>query len=143
MIIACTGHAMAMGAFLLNAVDLRIGAVGEFKIAANEVAIGMTVPYTAIELMRPRLTPAALQRSALLSEVFDPAGAVAVGYLDRIVALDEVVSAAHAAATAAATGLDAGAHKLTKRRLRAAALEAIDAAIVRDRAELESLFRSG
>lgn len=143
VVIACTGHAMAMGAFLLTAGDLRIGAAGDFKVAANEVAIGMTVPHTALELMRQRLTPAALQRSANLSEVFDPDGAVSVGYLDRLVEPDQVVSTAHAMATAAATGLDVGAHRRTKQRLRAEVLIAIDAAIERDRAELQKIFTSG
>ena len=143
VVIACTGHAMAMGAFLLNAGDLRIGAAGDFKIAANEVAIGMTVPHTALELMRQRLTPAALQRSALLSEVFDPDGAVVVGYLDRLVAPDDVIATAHSAATQAATALDAGAHRRTKQRIRAATLEAVDAAIERDRGELEAIFDAG
>lgn len=143
VVIACTGHAMAMGAFLLTSGDLRIGAAGEFKIAANEVAIGMTVPHTALELMRQRLTPAALQRSATLSEVFDPETAVSVGYLDRVIDADQVVSTAHAMATAAATGLDASAHRRTKRVLRADVLNAIDAAIERDRGELEAIFTPG
>ncbi len=39
VVIACTGHAMDMGSFLLCAADYRIGSAGEFKIGANEVAI--------------------------------------------------------------------------------------------------------
>lgn len=140
VVIACTGHAMAMGAFLLLSADLRVGPTGPFKVAANEVAIGMTVPYTAIELMRARLTPAAIQRSALLAEVFDPAGAVEAGYLDRLTEPGDVIAAAQASAAGAATSLDAAAHRRTKQRLRAPTVEAIDAALARDRAELETIF---
>ena len=44
-VVACTGHAMAMGVFLLLCVDVRLG-VGEgpFKYAVNEVQIGLTLP---------------------------------------------------------------------------------------------------
>ena len=40
VVIACTGHAMAMGVFLLLSGDYRVGAAGPYKYSANEVAIG-------------------------------------------------------------------------------------------------------
>ena len=43
---ACNGHAIAMGSFLLLSGDYNIGASGPFKIMANEVAIGLTMPTT-------------------------------------------------------------------------------------------------
>ena len=138
VVVACTGHAIAAGAFLLLSGDLRIGAAGEFKIAANEVAIGMTMPYSAVELMRARLEPASMQRSALLAETFDPIAAVTAGYLDRIVAPEEVLGAAQAAAAAAAA-LHGGAHQASKRRVRADLLARLDEAIAADRRDLESL----
>ena len=55
VVIACTGHALAMGAVLLLAPDLRLGARGAYKIGLNEVAIGMTLPGFAVELARERL----------------------------------------------------------------------------------------
>jgi enoyl-CoA hydratase len=73
VVIACTGHAMAMGAFLLLSGDYRIGGAGEYKLTANEVAIGLTMPRAAIEILRQRLTPAAFNRATLLAEVFRPA----------------------------------------------------------------------
>ena len=51
---ACAGHALPMGAFLMLASDVRIGADGPFMIGLNEVAIGLTVPQFAIELARLR-----------------------------------------------------------------------------------------
>jgi enoyl-CoA hydratase len=130
---------MAMGAFLLLAIDDRIGAEGPYKIAANEVAIGMTMPYTAIELMRLRLSPTALQRSAVLAETFDPAGAISAGYLDRTVAPNDVVTTAQQRA-GDHLGLDARAHRDTKLRLRQPALDAIRVAIERDQSELGRRF---
>ena len=61
VIIACTGPAVAMASFLLFSGDHRVGAP-EFRIQANEVAIGMTMPYAAIEMMKVRLTRSAFQR---------------------------------------------------------------------------------
>ena len=139
VIVGCTGHAMAMGAFLLLSADERIGADGPFKIAANEVAIGMTMPHTAVALMRMRLTPPAFQRSAILAETFDPAGAVTAGYLDRLVAPDDVVATARERAVALLS-LDARAHRDTKARVRAIGLDEMSAAKDVDRAELSSLF---
>src|SRR5262245_61043995 len=45
VVVACTGHAVAMGAFLLLSGDYRIGvAGGAHRIMTNEVAIGLTMP---------------------------------------------------------------------------------------------------
>src|SRR6201993_1812239 len=43
VVMACTGHAIAMGAFLLTSGDHRVAAPA-YNIQANEVAIGMTIP---------------------------------------------------------------------------------------------------
>jgi enoyl-CoA hydratase len=135
VVVACTGHAVAMASFLLLSGDLRLGAAGPFRIQANEVAIGLTMPRTAIELCRQRLTPAAFSRAVLLSEPFSPDEAVAAGFLDRVVepaALDE-----EARTTAAALAqLDGKAHRASKRRAREETLRAISAAIADDAAEL-------
>src|SRR5262249_34109203 len=56
VVVACTGHAIAQGAFLLLAADARIGAQGAFKFGLNEVAIGLTIPHYGIEIARLKLT---------------------------------------------------------------------------------------
>ena len=50
VVAACTGHAIAMGVFLLMACDTRVGAGGEYKLGANESITGMTLPVFAVEL---------------------------------------------------------------------------------------------
>ena len=120
--IACTGHALAMGSFLLCSVDLRVGAAGAYKIQSNEVAIGITMPMQALALLRHRLTPAAFDRAAGLAAPFSPEAAVPAGYLDEVVPLDDVVPRAQEAAAQLAA-LDAGAHEATKLRVRATLLE--------------------
>ena len=68
VVIACNGHAIAMGALLLLAGDYRIAPTGPFKIVTNEVAIGLTMPFAAIEICRQRLEPVHFVRAVLLSE---------------------------------------------------------------------------
>ena len=139
VVIACTGHAIAMGAFLLLAGDYRIGADGPHRITANEVAIGLTVPRAALVLCRERLAPKALTRVTLLAEVFSPDGAAGVGFLDRVVPAAELADAARSVAAEFAK-LDATAHAATKRRARERFLGELRAAIAADDAELRALL---
>ena len=97
VVAACTGHALAAGALLLLVSDRRIGADGPFKVGLNEVAIGMPLPTFAVELARYRMPPSAFD-GALLGETMEPAAAVAAGYLDRVVAPDDVLAEASAEA---------------------------------------------
>lgn len=139
VVVACTGHAVAMGSFLLLSGDHRIGAAGDFRIVANEVAIGLTMPYTAVEICRQRLTPAAFNRAVLLAETFSPDDAVAAGFLDQVVAADRLAGTARDAATRFSQ-LNADAHTASKARTRAQALDAIAAGIDADEKALRSLL---
>jgi enoyl-CoA hydratase len=133
VVIACTGHAVAMGVFLLLSGDYRVGAAGPFKITANEVAIGLTMPRAAVEICRQRLTPAHFNRAVIIAETFSPADAVAAGFLDRTAEASEVREVARGVAAQLAE-LDQSAHAATKRRARGRALDAIRAAIDMDMA---------
>lgn len=133
VLIACTGHAVAMGAFLLLSGDYRVGAADPYKITANEVAIGLTMPLPAVEICRQRLSPAYLSRAVVLAEVFAPGDAVAAGFLDRLVPAPELQDVATSSAADIAR-LDMDAHAATKLRARDLALKAIRAAIDTDSA---------
>jgi enoyl-CoA hydratase len=139
VVIACTGHAIAMGVFLLLSGDHRIGVAGAgHKITANEVAIGLTMPWAAVEICRQRLTPAAFNRAVILAEPCTPDAAVDAGFLDAVVPADELRATATGAA-ALMSGLDLDAHVATKRRARRGALEAIRAGIAADEAALAAV----
>ena len=143
VVVACTGHAIAMGAFLLTAADARIGiADGGHRVHANEVAIGMTLPRSAIEVCRAALTPAALRRALDVATPFTHEEAVAAGFLDEVVPGDRVLVRAREEAERLA-GLVAPAHVGTKALTRAGLLAALDTAIEADRADLEALFGAG
>jgi enoyl-CoA hydratase/carnithine racemase len=139
VVIACTGHAVAMGAFLLLSGDHRIGGLGDFRIQANEVAIGLTMPHAAVEICRQRLTPAAFNRAVSLAEPFTPDEAVSAGFLDQVVPIDAVRETARSAASRFAQ-LNMSAHNASKLRARAQALDAISAGIDADEKALRSLL---
>ncbi len=94
VVVACSGHAIALGALILLAADLRIGARGDFKLGLNEVAIRMTLPNFALHLARERLSKRHLLRSTLLAELHSPESARDAGYLDRVVAPEELEAVA-------------------------------------------------
>ena len=132
VVIACTGHALAMGCFLVLSADLRIGADAAHKIGANEVAIGLTMPWPAIELCRQRLAPSHYQRAVIQAAIYTPAEAVAAGFLDQVVSPAKLPEVALEAARSLATQLDPAAHAETKLRARKQALDAFRAAIDAD-----------
>jgi enoyl-CoA hydratase len=132
VVIACTGHAIAMGSFLLLTGDVRVGAIGPFKIGANEVAIGLTMPYFATELSRHRLAPTHFHRAMVTAEMFAPADAVTAGFLDRAVPAAEVLATARAVAVQLAK-LGRTAFAGTKQRVRAPVLAALETALAADR----------
>jgi enoyl-CoA hydratase len=128
VIMAATGPAIAMGSFLLLSGDHRVGQP-KSRCQAIEVAIGMTIPISAIEIMRQRLTPAAFERGCSLAATFAGDEALAAGWLDEIVEADRVLARAQEVAAQAASTLHAGAHLATKLKARESALKAIQAGI--------------
>jgi enoyl-CoA hydratase len=122
------GHAFPMGAFLLLACDIRIGAQGAHRIGLNEVAIGISPPGFAIELARSRLNPAWLSRTVTLGEMYGPDEAQAAGFLDRVVPA-ELMDESLAETVAALHPLHRPSHATAKMRLRHCAIDAMRAAI--------------
>lgn len=135
VIVACPGHAVAKGAFLLLSADYRIGVDGPFSIGLNEVQIGMTMHHAGIELARDRLRRSAFHRSVINGEMFDPQSAVDAGFLDKVVAAEELQGAALAAARQLKK-INMLAHKNTKLKVRKALLETLDNAIIQDQEHL-------
>lgn len=128
VIMAATGHAIAMGSFLLLSGDHRVGS-STARCQANEVKIGMTLPIAAIEIMRMRLTPATFQRALSMAAVFTGEAAIAGGWVDEVVEADAVLARAQEVAAEAAATLNTGAHVASKLKARAGALTAIQAGI--------------
>jgi enoyl-CoA hydratase len=123
---AVTGHALAAGVLLTVACDVRIGADLPAKIGLNETAIGMPLPVFALELAQERLAPEARVRATLCAELYDPHGAVQVGYLDRVAppesVVDEAIAEARRLGAYASTS-----YAITKRSMRQPVLDRIRA----------------
>ena len=128
VVTAVTGPAIAMGSFLVCSTDHRI-AGPTYTFQANEVAIGMVLPYPALEVMKLRLTRSAYQQAVGLSKVFLGETALAGGWIDEIAMPEVVLERACEAANDFATTLHAKAHYACKMRARQEALDAIRAGI--------------
>jgi enoyl-CoA hydratase len=128
VVAACSGHAIAAGSFILLAADVRIGVDGPWQIGLNEVKIGLTVPWFAIELARYRLHPTHFDRAVVGATMYSPQEAVVPGFLDQVVSAEELQDVSMQTAAQLAE-LNAGAHAATKLRARASAQKAIRSAI--------------
>ncbi|MCR9213569.1 MAG: crotonase/enoyl-CoA hydratase family protein [Proteobacteria bacterium] len=124
IIVACTGHAYPMGAFLMLSADIRFGASGDWRIGLNEVAIKLTVPHFALALARHRLTPPAFARITTAA-MFDPETACSSGYLDQVLPPSKVKARALETAKALVTQLDKQSYIGTKTRINGPVLAAV------------------
>lgn len=139
VIAVCTGHAIAMGAFLLLSADLRIGTQADAKIQVNEVQIGFTLPHFAIEVCRQRLSPAHFSLAALTAYSYNQRQAVAAGFLDELTTPDELAGVLEAK-KAHIRGLHTEPFTATKLRLRGPALVALREAIGKDIEDWSATF---
>ncbi|MEH6582752.1 MAG: crotonase/enoyl-CoA hydratase family protein [Halioglobus sp.] len=128
LLVACTGHAVAAGAFMLLTADNRVGVEGNFKVTLPETAIGMIFPPVLRELVDSRISNRHKTRVLVQSSVYDPAGAVDAGFLDEVVPADELLE--HVIALAKKlTQLPVKMYAQNKRDLRAVSLERMRADI--------------
>jgi enoyl-CoA hydratase len=125
VVCACTGHGIAMGSFILLASDIRIGTEGPYKIGANETAINMVLPVFAVELLKARIDPRHLGHAAINGHLYDPDGAVAAGFLDRIVPASQVKATAIEVALEL-SALTSPAYGKNKRLIRAQTIAVIE-----------------
>ncbi len=132
VVLAVTGHALAMGGILLCCADVRIGAEGPFKLGLNEVRIGMPVPAFAAEVCRDRLSPRFFTQAIQLAHVHSPNEAMEAGFLDEVVAPDQVLARATQVASELAAALHPGPFRLTRTTLRGALAEELRRLLAED-----------
>lgn len=92
VVVACTGNAIAAGALLLLAADVRVAARGHYRIGLNETAIGLPLPRWASALARERLARRQYQRATLMAHLYSPDDAMDAGFVDRVVGAGELLA---------------------------------------------------
>ena len=128
LVIAATGHAVALGAFCLLTGDYRVGTAGDFRIGLNETAIGMSLPPFGLMLANERLSKRHLSRAAIAATMFTPDEARDAGFLDEVAPAEQVREAALEAARSF-TQLDGAAYASVKQGLRGEAIAAVVAGL--------------
>jgi enoyl-CoA hydratase len=103
VIAACSGHAVALGTFLLCCCDYRIGVKGEFMLGANEMRTNMVIPTPILELIKFRVSNAHKYRAVLGAEMYTLEDSLAAGLLDEVVDQDLLTSAVNEKAQDLAT----------------------------------------
>ena len=88
VIAACSGHGIALGAFLLCCCDYRVGAKGEYMVGANEMRTNMVIPTPILELIRFRVAQTHKYRAVLGAEMYSLDSAIEVGFIDETVELE-------------------------------------------------------
>jgi enoyl-CoA hydratase len=90
VVVACEGHAIGMGVFLLLAADYRIGASGEFVLKLPETAINMPFNPTLRILAKTHIDSLHHTRAIIQSQGYSPIQAAAIGMLDEAVDAGQV-----------------------------------------------------
>jgi len=99
LLAACNGHAIGLGAFILLCCDNRIGIDGDYKIGLPETAGRMPFPPFLVKLLREEMQRSFMTPVALQSQMIDPKTAIKAGFLDMLVAPDQLAAAAEKGAS--------------------------------------------
>jgi enoyl-CoA hydratase len=128
VVAAVNGHAFAGGFILACACDARLVARGAARFALNEVAIGIAIPSSYLEIVRDALGPRVASEAALFARAFDVDGAVAAGFAARAVEPERLLDEAVALAESVGDDDVADVYAATKHALRAPLAERLEGA---------------
>ena len=115
---AVNGHAVAGGAILAAACDVRIGAAGDYRIGVSEVQLGVIFPAFAFEVLRAIIPRARTAEVLLRAQLSGPKDAVVNGFLHELAPPGELAGRARQIAEEMGS-LPREAYSHTKRELRA------------------------
>jgi enoyl-CoA hydratase len=132
VVAAVSGHAIAGGALMALAADVRIMAEGKHTLATNEVALGVDVPSFGLAIVRAVVPPHLLAHVLLHGRPLTPARALAIGLVDEVVDRPAVLDRARAVAAELGASVGHDAYARTKARLRQPAADEALAALERE-----------
>jgi enoyl-CoA hydratase len=122
VVAAINGHAIAGGCVLAEACDHRLMAEGKGRIGVPELLVGVSFPALVLEVLRFAAAPQHLQEIVYGGQTFGTEAALAKGLVDEVVAPEMLAARAQEVASHLAS-IDPAAFAITKRQLRADAIE--------------------
>ena len=137
VVAAVNGHAIAGGCVIALAADIRLMAEGDGRIGLPELLVGVPFPTAALEVVRFGVPGEKLPSLLYTGRTLAAREALGAGLVDEVVAPGDLPDRAQEVARQLAS-IPPPVYRLTKRALRAEALERIERAGERpDRAALE------
>ncbi|MFW5925874.1 MAG: enoyl-CoA hydratase-related protein [Myxococcota bacterium] len=118
VVAAVTGHAIAGGALLALAADVRLMAKGDHKLAANEITLGVDVPHFGLAIARGALPPHLVTDLVLHGRSLSPDEARALGLVEETLNPAALPGRARQRARELADAVGHDAYEATKQRLR-------------------------
>tara|TARA_B100000029_G_scaffold78365_2_gene69821 strand:+ start:5564 stop:6238 length:675 start_codon:yes stop_codon:yes gene_type:complete len=103
IIAAVSGHAVALGLFVVCCADYRVGLEGKFICQANEVRNNMDIPPQIMEILKDRVSKRFFHRAILNGDIFSTQESIEVGYLDEVVQPEKLMERSLEKATDLAT----------------------------------------
>ena len=85
VVAAISGHAVALGIFVVCCCDYRIGIDGEFVVQANEVRNNMDIPVPIMEIAASRVDKQHIYRALFHADPYKMSDAVSAGWIDEVV----------------------------------------------------------
>ena len=128
VVAAVNGHAIAGGAVLAAAADIRLVADGEGRMGLTEILLGVPFPVSVLEIVRFACAGPHFAELLYHGRTYPPADAVARRLADELVPAGDLMSRALAAAEELASRPPA-AFAATKAGLRSDALRRLEAAV--------------
>ena len=141
VVAAVNGHAIAGGCVLALCCDLRLGALGEWRMGAPELLVGVPFPTAALEIVRFQTPPGRLGDVLYCGSTQLPEDSRSLGWLDAIVPAGSLLETAerHARQMGA---LPQVSFALTKRMHRFPALARMDELSGAHEADIEAAWTS-
>ncbi|SHL18150.1 enoyl-CoA hydratase [Pseudonocardia thermophila] len=125
VVAAVNGHAIAGGCVLAASADTALMAEGKGRIGLAELQVGVAFPQVPLQVMHHAVGPVVARRLVIGAQTYDPATAKELGLVDEVVAPDELLDRAIAAAKAL-TKIPADTFAITKEQLRRPFVQAMD-----------------
>jgi enoyl-CoA hydratase len=121
----CSGHAIAGGAMLFFACDIRFVIDGPYRIQMNEMMIGIPLPSWMLLIGRFALPAQVLVEALLHARLFSPKETMEKAISQGLINQDDDALAFVMARTEHLKSLNADAYRTSKNRLRAAEAEGV------------------